>query len=180
MLGSAGGSGYQIGSMHSTSTATHRLLAAIFGCCVAPLLSASAPPRGDLMVVATYLPQCAYGLGYEQPLHAELRTNGQVVATVETAGTFTGPGSLSLSFYASDVPEGNYRLHIGRCPALRSDPKGAVACGPIVWFKEVDLGTLAPLGATQPIAVKLPPMTARCLSVATRSPQIPEGKPLPE
>lgn len=161
-------------------SATRRLLPALLGSCAALCLSGSAPPRGDLMVVATYLPQCAYGLGYEQPMHAELRANGQVVATVETAGTFTGPGSLTLSFYATDVPEGNYRLHIGRCPALRTDPKGSVACSPLTWFKEIDLGTLTPLGATRPVAVKLPPMTARCLSVASRSPQIPEGTKLPE
>ena len=127
--------------MHSTKPAVRRLLTALAGLACAVVVSGSAPPRGDLMVVATYLPQCAYGLGYEQPMHAELRTNGQVVAMAETAGTFTGPGSLSLSFYASDVPEGNYRLHLGRCPGLRSDPKGAVACDPIEWFKELDLNT---------------------------------------
>lgn len=166
--------------MHSTKPAARRLLTALAGLACAVVVSGSAPPRGDLMVVATYLPQCAYGLGYEQPMHAELRTNGQVVAVAETAGTFTGPGSLSLSFYASDVPEGNYRLHLGRCPGLRSDPKGAVACDPIDWFKELDLGTLTPRGATAPVAVKLPPIGARCLSVATRSPLLPEGSAQPK
>lgn len=55
-----------------------------------------------------------------------------------------------------------------------------MTCDPIDWFKELDLGTLTPRGATVPVAVKLPPIGARCLSVATRSPLLPEGSAQPK
>lgn len=129
------------------------------------------PPRGFLHVLLEPIPQCVYGIGYEQPWRIELDGPEGFAGRAFTSGVFLGPNSLSVSLYDRDAPPGDYRVRIGRCPNLREQPLESVACRQVEWFKELDLGRIEPQGLAAPHVVKLPPLVARCLSVPARSPR---------
>lgn len=129
-----------------------------------------AESRGYLHVVVDRLPQCGYGVGYEQPMVIELReAGGAVVAVADHGGLYMGDASLRVSLYAPDALAGRYEIAFGRCPSLRADPAAAVRCDPVDFFDTVR-ARLEPTGLEHPQIVRPFGLTARCLDQTAARP----------
>ncbi|MCB9520845.1 MAG: hypothetical protein H6699_08220 [Myxococcales bacterium] len=135
-----------------------------------PLACASSggpPVRGYLHAIVGPLPQCDYGVGYEQPLRVDLVLDDEVVATSYTSGTFLGAASLDVSLYAPDAVGGRYTIRFGRCPSMIDDPQASVACTDVDWFRSVRV-RLEPRGLENPEVVRYYRVRARCMDPSVR------------
>lgn len=131
----------------------------------APMACGSKSPDAEpehLHVLVQRLPQCDYGVGYEQPLRIELLHHGEVVATSWHGGTYTGEESLLVPLHAPDALPGRYTIRFGRCPSLVDDPAAAAACEDPDWFRRVRV-RLRPAGMAEPQVVEYYRVRARCL-----------------
>lgn len=146
------------GSVHLRAALV--VLGLVMSCGSTPDPESSA--RADLHLVVRRLPQCDYGVGFEQPLRIQLVHGGRVVAESFHGGTYTGEESLDVSLYALDAPPGRYLVRFGRCPSLRDDPASAVACSDPDWFRRVRV-RLRPAGLANPQVVEYYRVRARCL-----------------
>ena len=131
--------------------------------CLAACGAAEPETRGPLSVLVGPLPQCDYGVGYEQPLRVELVRDNVVVATAFTAGTYMGEASRFVALYADDAPSGRYTIRFGRCPSMVTDPRASVACTDVDWFAQTR-ARLRPDGLERPQRVRYYRVRARCLA----------------
>lgn len=120
-----------------------------------------------LHVVVQRLPQCEYGVGYEQPLRIEMLYRGEVVATSWHGGTYTGEESLQVPLHVADALPGRYLIRFGRCPSLVDAPEAAVACENPDWVRRFRV-RLRPAGMANPQVVEYYRVRARCLDPAAR------------
>ena len=136
------------------------------GLCTTFACAAGTPDgeRGYLHVVVERLPQCDYGIGYEQPLRIDLLLGDELVATQFHSGIYTGDESLEVALHAPDAVAGRYTLRFGRCPSLIDDPIAAVACAEPDWFRRKRV-RLAPGGIDEPRVVEYYRVRASCLDV---------------
>lgn len=119
---------------------------------------------GYLHVVVERLPQCEYGIGYEQPLRIDLLLRDELVATQFHSGIYTGDDSLEVALHAPDAVPGRYTIRFGRCPSLIDDPMEAVACENPDWFRRTRV-RLTPGGIDDPRVVEYYRVRADCLEV---------------
>ena len=146
------------------SLVMRRLLALVL---LAPLACASQRSGGEpqhLHVIVDRLPQCEYGVGYEQPLRIDLVHDGEVLATSFHSGMYTGEDSLRVPLHVPEAHAGRYRIRFGRCPSLVTDPTAAVACESPDWFKTLRT-RLQPSGITEPQVVEYYRVRARCMDL---------------
>ena len=134
-------------------------LVAPLSCALNP--STEAEPE-HLHVVVDRLPQCDYGVGYEQPLRIDLVHGGEVVATTYHSGMYTGEESLRVSLHAPEALPGRYTIRFGRCPSLLDDPLASVACENPDWVRRTR-ARLTPSGMANPQVVEYYRLRARCL-----------------
>ncbi len=109
----------------------------IFALSLGAIALACAPravgPPAYLHVIVQRLPQCDYGIGFEQPLRIDLLRRRQVLATSWHSGVNTGESSLDVPFHVEEALPGRYTIRFGRCPSLIDDPAGAAACEDVDW-----------------------------------------------
>ena len=143
---------------------------ASIGAAIAALLLAScgsaryaedATPE-HLHVIIDRLPQCDYGVGYEQPLRIELLDRDGVVASTYHSGLYTGERSIQPALHVANALPGRYRIRFGRCPSLVDDPAAAATCEDPRWFRTVRT-RLRPQGIDSPVVVNYYRVRARCL-----------------
>jgi hypothetical protein len=125
--------------------------------------SAESTP-GYLHVIVERLPQCDYGIGYEQPLRVDLILGNDIVATQFHSGIYTGEESLKVALHAPEAVAGRYTIRFGRCPSLIDDPLGSVACEDPDWVRRTRV-RLTPAGIDQPQVVEYFRLRAQCLEV---------------
>ncbi len=133
-------------------------LCATFACASRP----ADTPRGYLHVIVDRLPQCEYGVGFEQPLRIDLVLRGEVVATQFHSGIYTGEDSLKVALHAPDAAAGRYTIRFGRCPSLIDDPLASVACEDPDWVRQTRV-RLTPRGIENPEIVEYYRLRARCI-----------------
>lgn len=133
-------------------------LSATFACAARP----ADAPRGYLHVIVERLPQCDYGVGFEQPLRVDLMHGGDVVATQFHSGIYTGEDSLEVALHVPDAQAGRYTIRFGRCPSLIDDPLAAVACDDPDWVRQTR-ARLTPRGIENPQTVEYYRLRARCI-----------------
>ena len=142
-----------------------RLLSAALCTTFACAAGSAETTPGYLHVIVERLPQCDYGIGYEQPLRVDLMLGGDVVATQFHSGIYTGEESLEVGLHAPEAVAGRYTIRFGRCPSLIDDPLGAVACEDPDWVRRTRV-RLAPAGIESPQIVEYYRLRADCLEVA--------------
>lgn len=134
---------------------------------VAAWITAAAMPTvptiGYLHVQVDRLPQCEYGVGYENPWIVELRLDDTVVARSDHAGVYLGDASLVVGLYAPQAIEGRYDIVFLRCPSLRSDPRAALLCESPEQVHSMR-ARLTPRGLENPERVRLFGLRETCLN----------------
>ena len=116
-------------------------------------------------MVVERLPQCEYGIGYEQPLRVDLLLNEEVVATQFHSGIYTGNDSLLVALHVPEAVAGRYTIRFGRCPSLIDDPMEAVLCETPDWVRRTHV-RLTPSGIDDPQVVEYYRLRADCMEVA--------------
>ncbi len=118
-----------------------------------------------LHVIVERLPQCPYGVGFEQPMRVDLLLRGDVVATTFHSGMYTGESSLEVPLHAANALPGRYTIRFGRCPSILTDPLGSVACEDPDWVRQTRV-RLTPAGIENPQRVEYYRLRAACLPVS--------------
>lgn len=131
-----------------------------------------------LHVLVDRLPQCPYGVGYEQPLRVDLLDpDGRVAATTYHSGTYLGEASLQVPLHAPEALPGRYTIRFGRCPSLLEDPRASVACEDPEWVSRMRR-RLTPAGMANPQVVEYYRLRAECLPEGGAAPiESPGGTP---
>ena len=144
---------------------TTRLLSAALCSTFACAAGSAESAPGYLHVIVERLPQCDYGIGYEQPLRIDLMLRNDLVATQFHSGIYTGDESLEVALHAPHAVAGRYTIRFGRCPSLIEDPLGAVACEEPDWVRRTRV-RLTPSGIEEPQIVEYYRLRADCLEAA--------------